>query len=63
MFCTPERNACGHHEADGCPNWGCEWSAFDAISEERFVDGTQFDNGGLRFDGLPEVSDVGSAQK
>lgn len=56
MFCTPERNGCGHHEADGCPNWSCEWSAFDAIGEERFADGTHSDNRGSRFDGLPEVS-------
>ena len=53
MFCTPERNGCGHFEGDACPDYGCEWSAFDASSEERFVDGAYATNGGQRYDGLP----------
>ena len=55
MFCTPERNACGHFEGDGCPDYGCEWSALDAISEERHVGGRWVDNGGQRYDGLPAI--------
>lgn len=56
MFCTPERNGCGHYEDDGCPAYGCEWSALDAISEERWIDGAHADNGGRRHDGLPQTA-------
>ena len=55
MFCTPERNGCGHHEDDGCPSHDCEWSAFDAISEERSVAGAYTNNEGRRYDGLSNV--------
>ncbi len=55
VFCTPERNGCGHYEGDTCPDWECEWSSLDAILEERDVDGRRVDHGGHRHDGLPDV--------
>ncbi|MGI8927392.1 MAG: hypothetical protein ACR2HN_12220 [Tepidiformaceae bacterium] len=55
MFCALERNGCGHFEDDGCPNWECEWSSLDAISEERYVGGCRIDHGGRRHDRLPDV--------
>lgn len=55
MFRTMERNGCGHYESDGCAGYACEWSALDAISEERYVDGAHSDNGGRRYDRVPDV--------
>ncbi len=55
MFCTPERNGCGHYEDDGCPDYDCEWAGLDAISEERIEKGASIDNGGQRYDGLPDI--------